>query len=403
MDSLTFMLVAGEASGDLLGAELVRALKESPLVRDLPFPARFIGAGGPRMAEAGVELAFDLTRHSVIGISDVLAKIREFKRALDELARLAIEREPDVIVCIDFQGFNRRLAHRIRRRLRSRRGPFLNWNPKIVQFVSPQVWASRPGRAAQMERDLDLLLCLFPFEKDWYAARTPRLAVECVGHPLLDRLGEHALSACGGPQRANPGAAEPALAAPRIVLLPGSRPAELRRHLPVLTHAALAIRRAMPGARFRMVLPDDHFRSLAAPAGESVPELQLQTGGLPAALADADLAITKSGTVTLECACLGVPAVVIYKTSWMTYLAGRRIVRVPYLAMPNLLAGDPLYPEFIQHAATPDNVVRAALDLLQDVDRRARIRAGLARVVRSLGGPGACRRAARAVLSLAFS
>ena len=429
MKPLSFMLIAGETSGDLLGAELVRALQESNGIRSLPFPPVFFGAGGPRMAEAGVELALDLTRHSVIGLSDVQKKISQFKRIFDRLVKLALEREPDVILCVDFSGFNRRFARRIKRYVRARRGPFLNWNPKIIQYVSPQVWASRPGRAAQLERDLDLLLCLFPFEKDWYAARAPKLRVEYVGHPMLERFaggspghfGEPASAdgplpgvrradtgAAGEPPRTPPDKAPsggPSVAGPpsQILLLPGSRSAELRRHLPVMTAAARRILAVRTGARFRVILPNEELRPLVGNEPTAIPDLAIQIGGLAAALRNADLAITKSGTITLECACFGVPAVVLYKTSWPTYLAGRLMLNVDHLAMPNLLAGEVLYPEFIQHAATPDNIARSALELLNDPERCAAVRSGLAKVVKSLGGTGASRRAARAVLNLVFS
>src|SRR5688572_2545145 len=139
MRRLSFMLIAGEASGDLLAAELVKALKQSPEIRAMPFPPEFFGAGGPRMAEAGVGLAVDLTQYTVIGLSDALKKYWQFKRVFDRLFQLATEREPDVIICVDFSGFNRRFAGAIKEHLRERRGPFRNWDPRIVQYVSPQV------------------------------------------------------------------------------------------------------------------------------------------------------------------------------------------------------------------------------------------------------------------------
>ena len=194
------MLIAGEASGDTLAAELVTALRGELLSRPqadssdvqplrTALGPRFFGAGGPRMAAAGVELAFDMTKHSVIGISEALKKYFEFRRMLRQLVKLALKRQPDVIVCVDFHGFNGRFAAAVRRAVRSQRGTFNNWNPKIVQFVSPQVWASRPGRADAMAENLDLLLSIFPFEKAWYAQHSPKLRVEFVGHPMVGRFG----------------------------------------------------------------------------------------------------------------------------------------------------------------------------------------------------------------------
>jgi lipid-A-disaccharide synthase len=249
------------------------------------------------------------------------------------------------------------------------------------------VWASRPGRAYQLADNYDLLLSIFPFEKEWYARRVPKLRVEFVGHPMVERM----QNAKCKMQNAN--------TAPTVVFLPGSRVDEVRRHLPVVTGALELLRRELPGLRAKMILPNEELlqsvRSAGLPSG-----LKLQVGAVSVALADADLAITKSGTITMECAAFGVPAVVFYKTSWPTYCIGRQIVSVKYLAMPNLLAGEEIYPEFVQDAATAENISRAALALLRDESRRVVVKAKLAEVVASLGGPGAAARAADAILSL---
>ena len=201
MKPKTFMLIAGEASGDLLAAALVPALRaelagvqSAPTTDYQPLQAslepRFFGAGGPQMAAAGVELAFDMTEHSVIGLTEVLKNGLKFRRLFHQLRRLALERQPDAIVCVDFGGFNRRFARAIKQQVRSRLDWFHPWDPKVIQYVSPQVWASREGRAHQIARDYDLLLSIFPFEQDWYAKRVPQLPVEFVGHPMLDWHGE---------------------------------------------------------------------------------------------------------------------------------------------------------------------------------------------------------------------
>jgi len=392
------MLIAGEASGDTLAAELVGALRQEVATSLLDSTAdvqpprtalapRFFGAGGPKMAAAGVDLAFDLTQHSVIGISDVFKNILKFRRLFQQLLRLAIERQPDVIVGVDYGGFNLRFGRTIKQYVRANRSRFNNWNPKIVQFVSPQVWASRPGRAYQLADNYDLLLSLFPFEKEWYARRVPKLRVEFVGHPIVERMQNAQCTM------------QNAKAAPLVVFLPGSRADEVRRHLPVVTGAFELLRRDMPGLRAKMVLPNETLLQSVKASGLTS-GLDLQVGGISAALAEADLAITKSGTITMECAAFGVPAVVFYKTSWPTYLIGRQIVSVKYLAMPNLLAGEEIYPEFVQDAATAENVSRAALALLRDETRRTIVKAKLAEVVASLGGTGAASRAADAILSL---
>ena len=200
------MVIAGEPSGDTLAAELVRSLRATwaekaarpsadlqPLETGLA--PRFFGAGGARMAEAGVELAFDMTQHAVVGLVEVLRNYGKFKRLFNQLLQLAIDRQPDAILCVDFSGFNRRFANAVKSGVRRQHGPFKNWNPKIVQFVSPQVWASRPGRALAMARDFDLVLSIFPFEKAWYAEHAPGLPVEFVGHPIVDRYAKAATGA----------------------------------------------------------------------------------------------------------------------------------------------------------------------------------------------------------------
>ncbi|MEY4387190.1 MAG: Lipid disaccharide synthetase [Verrucomicrobiota bacterium] len=395
------MLIAGEASGDTLAAELVAALRTELLARqqgDSPdvqplrtaLGPRFFGAGGSRMAEAGVELAFDMTKHSVIGISEALKKFFEFRSMLQQLVKLALKRQPDVIVCVDFHGFNGRFAAAVRKAVRAQRGTFNNWRPKIVQFVSPQVWASRPGRADAMAENLDLLLSIFPFEKDWYAQRAPKLRVEFVGHPMIGRFA----NAERGTRSAEQGTT------PRVLLLPGSRRDEVRRHLQLIAETAQRIQQAKP-VEFIAIAPNENMAADVRAALSSLgASCRVQVGGIADALRTADLAISKTGTVLMECALFGVPAVAFYKTSWPTYVIGKQVVKVKWLSMPNILADEALFPEFVQDAATPENLSAAALILLNDTARRAAVRARLQKIVASLGEPGAARRAARLVSQL---
>jgi lipid-A-disaccharide synthase len=386
MNPNTFMLIAGETSGDLLAAELVSALLAQSSILNPPSTPVFFGAGGTKMAAAGVELAFDLTQHSVIGISDVLKNYFKFRRLFNQLLALAIERKPDVIIGVDFGGFNLRFGRAIREHVRD--NPFSKWNPKIVQFVSPQVWASRPGRADLLATDYDLLLSIFPFEKDWYAKRVPKLRVEFVGHPMLDRSQKPE----AGSQNKD--------SAPSVLLLPGSRKSELQRHLPVMVGAMKLIRKELPSARAKMVLPDKELKYLAKSLFALPTNWKIQTGNLSQALGMADVAIASTGTVTMECALFGVPAVTLYKTSWFNYAIAKRIATVKWATMPNILANEEIFPEFIQNAATPENLAHAALELLQDEARRTKIKSQLTTIVSSLGEPGAAGRAADAVLSL---
>lgn len=360
------MLIAGEASGDTLGAELVKALRTEAAEK-----WSFIGAGGPKMAAAGVELAFDLSAHAVVGIWEVLKNYGKFKRFFEQLLQLAAERKPDLVVLIDYPGFNLRFAKALR--------SSAAWHPKIVFYVSPQIWAWHESRVHQISRDIDLMLAIFPFEKQWYAERKPDFRVEFVGHPLIDRF--------ASAQRPEP-------AGRTLLLLPGSRERELRKHLPPMLAAAREI-----GGEIAMVLPNENLHALARNLGD-LAGINVQIGGLAEALARARVAVASSGTVTMECAYFRVPSVVIYKTSLSTYLLGRRFIRVQFLAMPNLLAGKEIFPELIQGAATAENIARAARELWTNEERRAAVKAALDQVVSSLGEPGASGRAARAILQL---
>jgi lipid-A-disaccharide synthase len=395
------MLIAGEASGDTLAAELVGALREELTAAEISYATtdsqplrtglepRFFGAGGPRMKAAGVDLAFDLTEHSVIGISDVLKNYLKFRRLFNQLLKLAIECQPDVIIGIDYGGFNLRFSHAIKEYVRKHAGVFHDWNPKIVQFVSPQVWASRASRAYQLERDYDLLLSIFPFEKDWYAKRVPKLRVEFVGHPMVERFEKSKVQSLKS---------KVSTESPTILLLPGSRTGELKRHLPVMLDALKLVQQKQLSIRTLMVLPNNTLAEQAKSLGSA--NVEIQIGQLHEALAQANVAIASTGTVTMECAFFGVPTVTLYKTSRLTYEIGKRIVKVKSLTMPNLLAGEEIYPEFIQDATTPENISGAALELLQDELRRAQIKTKLEEIISSLGESGASRRAAQAITSL---
>jgi lipid-A-disaccharide synthase len=394
MNPKSFMLIAGEASGDLLAAELVSALRGKFFILDPLSSPQFFGAGGSKMAEAEVELAFDLTQHSVIGISDVLKNYFKFRRLFNQLLALAIERKPDVVIGVDYGGFNLRFGHAVKEYVRN--NPFAKWNPKIIQFVSPQVWASRPGRADLLAADYDLLLSIFPFEKDWYTERVPKFRVEFVGHPMIGRFTNDDLRFT----RESAKGASIVNRKSQILLLPGSRKGELQRHLPVMLGAMKLIREKLPDARAKMVLPDEDLKQLASRMAAIPTDWEIQTGDLSQALALADVAIASTGTVTMECAFFGVPTVTLYKTSWINWEIAKRIATVKWATMPNILANEEIFPEFIQNAATPESIAQAALELLQDGERRQQIKAQLAKIISSLGEPGASQRAASAILSL---
>lgn len=387
----TFMLISGEASGDLLAAELVAALRtQSAIFHPSSSPA-FFGAGGAKMREAGVDVVYDMGKLAVVGVTDVVKKILEIRRLQKQLLAEAIKRKPDVVIGVDYGGFNLRFGHAIKEYIRD--NPFVDWKPKVVQFISPQVWASRPKRADRMAPDYDLLLSIFPFEKEWYAKRVPQLRVEFVGHPMVDRFAHDDLLFT----RREKGSASTTNDEPRILLLPGSRRSELKQHLPAMLGAWKLIQNQFPKAQASMVVPNDTIAQLARSLGADMP---VQTGDLPTALISTDLAIAKTGTVTMECAFFRVPTVTLYKGSWLNYQIARRVITVKTFTMANLLANEEVYPEFLQQALTPENLAHAALDILQNEARRMKMRRQLDNVIASLGGSGATQRAAAAIMSL---
>jgi lipid-A-disaccharide synthase len=368
------MISCGEASGDLYAAALAAELR-----RCAP-DVEILGFGGPRLEAAGVRLVAD---YGAISVTGPAAAARVAPRALlilRRLVRAAREHRPDVFVPVDFSGFNFRLMAQLRR-----------LGVPVVYYISPQLWAWRPGRMRAMQAHVDRVLVIFPFEEAVYGrAGVP---VQFVGHPLVDlararESRDRFLQDVGL-----------RLDAPTIALLPGSRRNELQRLAPVMAAALPLIRAAIPGVQFVVArapgLGDDLFATLAdARGGRPV----FVTDRTDDAIAASDLVITASGTATVQCALHERPMVVVYRLSPLEYRLGRRFVKVDTYAMPNLIAGRRIVPELIQDDCTPQRVADEAIALLRDRDLNARVRNELARVRRQLGAPGASARAAAAVL-----
>jgi lipid-A-disaccharide synthase len=355
------MFIAGEASGDAHAAALIGALRaQAPGVE-------VFGAGGPKMREAGMELSLDLTEHAVVGLVEVLKNYGKFRKIFWQLVREAEQRKPDAVVLVDFPGFNLRFAAQMKRR-----------GIKVIYYISPQLWAWHAGRAKQIERDVDLMLTIFPFEKAWYAAHAPRLRVEFVGHPMAERF---------------PGASQ-ARQDKLVLLLPGSREREVAKIFPIM---AEVIGQMPADVKFVAVAVNEQ-----SAATMRHPRVTVEVGNAHEWMQRATLAITASGTATMECAFFGCPMLIVYKVNWLTYLIGRMVVKVDWLGMPNVIAGRAIVPEFIQQDARPPRIAAAARALLEDPAKRAAMQHDLSTVVTSLGGPGASERAARLILAACF-
>ena len=376
-DTAPIMVVAGEASGDLHGATLCRALRALAPERPL------IGMGGPRMAAAGLQRLADVTAAAVIGGTEAFGPLPTMWAAWRRLkTALAAPTRPAALVLIDFPEVNLRLAAAARRA-----------GIPVAYFIPPQVWAWRPWRVRAIRRRVSLVLAVFPFETALY--RRAGVPVEFVGHPILDVL--PALD------RAETRAGLAADGERLVGVLPGSRVEEVERHLPVLLAACARIAPQVAGARFVLALaptiPSTAVASVIRAAQEDGVALRVVSDATYQVMAAADLLLVASGTATLEAACYGTPMVVLYRLSRLSYAIARLLVRgVSHISLPNILIGRGAVPELIQDDATPEAVARAALVLLEDDRARAVQRAALLEARAQLGEPGAGLRAARAVL-----
>jgi lipid-A-disaccharide synthase len=371
MKSLFF--VAGEESGDMRGAELLRALRAAGCEH------QFFGAGGSKMAEFCGEPFLHWTGEAVVGLWDVLRKYGYFRKQFALLLRRIAQVDPEAVVFIDYPGFNLRLAQALRRR-RTR--------AKLIQYVSPQVWAWNRGRVARMAKYLDLMLCIFPFEPEIYEASGLRAVF--VGHPIIDsltplRTGERRDSKLVG-------------------IFPGSRTKEIERILPPMIVAAERLKFQRPQIRFEAAAASAH-------AAEEI-ERQLRThpavhgccrvriGNAYGLMQRAAAGMIASGTATLEAAFFGLPMIIVYRVAWPTWEVGRRLVRVPFLGIVNILAGKEIAREFLQDDAQPEAMAAEVLRLIEDKTARMTAESEYRRVIARLGEPGASGRAAAAVLDV---
>jgi lipid-A-disaccharide synthase len=369
------LLSCGEPSGDLYAGALTREL------RALCPSLTVAGLGGPQFAAAGGVLVDDYRGASVRGFAGPLAKLPRLLAMFRRLVESARRDRPDALVVVDFQFFNALLAKRFRR-----------LGIPVVYYIGPQVWAWRAGRLKAVRKVAARVLVIFPFEPPIY--ERAGVPVEFVGHPLVELARP-------------PGSRERFLeglglsgSAPTVAILPGSRADEVSRILPDLMAAAERIRAAVPDVQFVIArapqLEDDLF-ALASASAKTV----MVEGETDAVLASADVALTASGTATIQAALHDTPMVVVYRLPGLEYQLGRRFVKIDTFGMVNLIAGERIVPELIQDALTPDAVAREAVSMLTDRARSLRIREGLARVRARLDGAGASRRAAAAVLRIA--
>ena len=383
METTRLMIVAGEASGDAHAAALVRAIREAAPQTEF----EFFGATGPQLRAAGVDSIVRSDDLAILGLVEIGSALPKFWRAYRLLKQSALERKPDAVILVDWPDFNLKLARSLHRR-----------GIKVIYYISPQLWAWRSYRARNIERDVDLLLSILPFEEEWYAERGID-HVEFVGHPLAGEVyARHDRAEFCRETKLNP-------KQPIISLLPGSRRKEVERILPPMLEAAALISVHQPDAQFVVVVApgrtSDELRELMR-AQRATPEplpsqIHIVSGQSREALAASDAAAIASGTATLEAALLGTPMVVVYKESLINWNVLGSLINVDYYGLVNLVAGEGVATELMQDDLNGERLATELLSLLEPA-RNQEMRNRLREVAEQLGEGGASKRAAATIL-----
>jgi lipid-A-disaccharide synthase len=366
------LIVTGEASGDLHGANLIRA------AREIDPGLSFFGVGGQRMREAGCDILIPAEDLAVMGLVEVIGRFPVIRRAFNILRRvLRGDRRPDLVILIDYPGFNLRVAAAAKR-----------VGIPVLYYISPKVWAWRPGRVRTIARVVDRLAVIFPFEPELF--RGTRLAVEYVGNPLLDEFHQ----SCTRDQFLHEYGLNPA--SPVVGLFPGSRPSEIKFIFDTILRTAAWVHRQRPAVQFLLPVAAslDRVALAAQVAGSGLPVLLVEDNIYDVAGA-CDAVLCVSGTVTLQVALAGTPLTILYKAAPLTYAIGRRVIQIPHFGLPNIVAGREVVKEFLQDAAVAENLGPEIMRLLDDMSYREKALESLAEVSRRLGGPGCSERVAR--------
>ena len=370
---IQLMLVAGEASGDKHAAHLAAALQS--LRPEIQF--EFFGSGGDEMRAAGVETLVDVRELAIMGALEIAAALPKFLRVFRQLRVAANTQKPDAVILVDWPEFNLRLAKKLKRD-----------GHRVFYYISPQVWAWRSYRVEQIKRDVERMLVILPFEKEFYEQHG--IQVEYVGHPLLDSVRvtatrdefcrKHNLD----PSR------------PIVALLPGSRRKEVSYILPPMLEAARALSLSNPALQFVLALAPTIARTQIET--NSLANLTVVENDTYNAVAAADLAVVASGTATLETAIIGTPLIICYRASELNWRLFTPFIMVPFVGMPNLIAGREVAPELLQNNLTGARLAVEITELLSDAERLQQARADLQEVRQKLGATNASQRAAHVIL-----
>jgi lipid-A-disaccharide synthase len=367
-------IIAGEASGDLLGAKLVAAmLRRHPALF-------FCGIGGLELKKAGVRTVMDAAELTVVGITEVFSKIPGILKGIGAVKKLLRILGPDLLVLIDFPDFNLHIA-----------GTAKKLGIPVLYYVSPQIWAWRQGRVKRIAKRVDHMAVILPFEEQFY--KKHKVPVTFVGHPLLDThlpTVEHKLQAVSGGH-------------PVIGLVPGSRATEISRHLPVMLDAAGILKERIKHVKFII----SHAHSVDKTQIEAIVgkyfrpnEIEVVSDGVEKVFQRCSIAVAASGTVTLQAAIHATPMIIMYKVSRVSFWLGKALVRVPNIGLVNLVAGRQIVPELVQDEASADNIVSVVEKMLNAPDGLAALRRQLFALRDVLGRPGASERVADIALEM---
>jgi len=368
------MIIAGEASGDAHGAALVKAM------RRLNDRLVFCGIGGERLRAAGVKIVVEASSLSVVGFTEVFAKLPQLMQGISRAKGLLKNLRPDLLILIDFPDFNLHIA-----------GTANKLSIPVMYYISPQIWAWRQGRVNKIRRRVDRMVVILPFEEAFY--RKHGVPVSFVGHPLMD-----------DPSIAEEKAGNPRgdFSSPVVGLLPGSRDREVERHLPVMLEAAAILQGLEPGIRFMISAAPSVGRDVITPMIETAaaPDCIVYEGDVRHIFQNSTLVVAASGTVTLEAALRGVPTVIVYRISPASARLGRLLIKVRHAGLINLIAGKTVLPELIQEDATAENIAAIVLAMVRKPERMDRVRRELLEARTLLGEPGASHRAAGIALEM---
>ena len=364
------LIIAGEASGDLHSSGLIKEL------RKLNQEMEIFGIGGNKMKEAGVELIYDMERFSLIGFSEVLKRLNFFRKMMNSMVSCAEDRSPDLVILVDYPGFNLRLAQRLKKK-----------GIPILYYISPQIWAWGGKRLEKIKNLVNKILVFFPFEEKIY--NDAGVDVEFIGHPLLE-LVKPTLSQEEYRRSMNLGKNDILLG-----LLPGSRTQEVEKILPVMLQTCLLLKKRLKklkvGVSLASIIEKDLLKKIL---NQFELEIILEKELTYDLMHYSDLLLVTSGTATLESAIAQTPLLILYKTSFLNWILAKSMIRIPYIGLVNVVAGKKIVPEFIQYQAKPELLAGEAFDILSDRKKYEDIKAELNKVKQRLGQKGAYKKAA---------